>query len=279
MFPPYKVKDEILSEISAITRKLGLAMGVKGLMNVQFAEKDGELFVIEVNPRASRTVPFLAKATGVPLVQIAVKVMAGDSLDDLGIIDDLVAPRFYAKAPVFPFRKFPGVDVLLGPEMRSTGEVMGIGDTPGEAFLKAMEGASLKLPTEGTVFISVNNHDKEEALDLARRFHELGFRIVGTRGTALHLFDNGIPAQLIFKVNEGQPNVKDLIQSEEIAIVINTPLGQQSHFDERAIRVAASSRGIPCITTLSAAEASLQAMEHARSGAINVYPLQADHTP
>jgi len=243
-------------------------------MNVQFAEKDGELYVLEVNPRASRTVPFLAKATGTLMVQHAVRVMMGATLDELGLYDDPQPSLYFAKAPVFPFRKFPGVDVLLGPEMRSTGEVMGIGKTPGEAFLKAMQGAGIDLPELGTVFMSVNDNDKADALRVAKKLNELGFKLVGTRGTALHLFDNGVPAQLVFKVNEGRPNVTDLIRNGDIQIVINTPLGKASFFDEKAIRVAASERGIPCITTLSAAESAVEAIRHARGKTIDVYALQ-----
>jgi carbamoyl-phosphate synthase large subunit len=274
LFPPYQHDEKTLSDIRRITRELGLAMGVKGLMNIQFAEKKGELYVLEVNPRASRTIPFIAKATGVPLVRHAVRVMAGETLQEIGMVEDLVPNRFYAKAPVFPFRKFPGVDVLLGPEMRSTGEVMGVGTTFGEAYLKAMISAGVELPQSGTVFISVNDNDKKTALPIAKRLHELGFTIIGTRGTALFLFDHGIPAQLVFKVREGRPNVEDIIRNGGAQLVINTPLGAQSYFDERAIRVAASSHGVPCITTLSAAKAALEAMDCDRSGQISVFAVQ-----
>ena len=274
LFPPYAISPSMEEEIRTVTRKLGKALGVKGLMNVQFAEKGGLLYIIEVNPRASRTIPFLAKATGIPLVQKAVWVMAGRTLKEVGLEKDLVPHLNYAKAPVFPFTKFPGVDVLLGPEMRSTGEVMGVGETPGEAFLKATMGAYQKLPTKGRVFLSVNDHDKDGALDIARRLHEMGFDLVGTRGTALHLFDHGIPAQLIFKVNQGSPNVGDLLTEEGIDLVINTPLGRQSHYDEKAIRLAATRRGIPCITTLSAAAAAVQAMEREREGILGIFALQ-----
>jgi carbamoyl-phosphate synthase large subunit len=200
--------------------------------------------------------------------------MAGEMLKDIGLVDDLVPERFYAKAPVFPFQKFPGVDVLLGPEMRSTGEVMGVGSTYGEAYLKAMIGAGMRLPQSGTVFFSVNDNDKETALPIARKLHELGFKIIGTRGTALYLFDHGIPAQLVFKVREGRPNVEDVIRNGDTQLVINTPLGAQSYFDERAIRIAASSHGVPCITTLSAAAAALEAMECDRSGELSVFAIQ-----
>ena len=274
IFPAYKFGPGIQAEIERVTRLLAIRMGVRGLMNVQFAEKDGALYVLEVNPRASRTVPFLAKATGLELVKIATRVMLGERLSDLGIVEDPKPVHWFAKAPVFPFRKFPGADVLLGPEMRSTGEVMGIGHTVGEAFLKAMQGADMRLVDSGTVFISVNANDKAAVLPVARQLDELGFRIVGTRGTALSLFDAGIPAQLVYKVNEGSPNIVDFIKRGEIAMVINTPLGRASRFDEKVIRVAASEHGIAVITTITGAEAALQALQAARSGAVDRFALQ-----
>ncbi len=274
IFPAYKFKPGILEEIDRVTRVLGREMGVRGLMNVQFAEKDGALYVLEVNPRASRTVPFLAKATGIELVKIATRVMMGEKLSDLGLTEDPKPQHWFAKAPVFPFRKFPGADVLLGPEMRSTGEVMGIGHSVGEAFLKAMQGADMKLPESGTVFISVNANDKEAALPIARQLFDLGFRIMGTRGTTLHLFDAGIPAQLVYKVNEGRPNVVDFIRDGGVDLVINTPLGRESRYDEKRIRVAASERGIAVITTLTGAEAALQAMTSKTTGAVDRFAIQ-----
>ena len=276
MYPPYLIKAHVLDEMRAVTHELGRALGVRGLMNVQFAERGGELYIIEVNPRASRTVPFLAKATGIPLVKLATRLMMGETLESVGFTEEPVPTRYYAKAPVFPFRKFPGVDVILGPEMRSTGEVMGIGATPGEAFLKSIRAAGMILPSSGTVFLSVHDHDKKAALGVARRLYELGFRIVGTRGTALSMFDAGLPAHLVYKVNQGTPNAVDMLRRGDIQLVINTPLGRDSHYDERAIRTAASEMDIPCITTLSAAESAVQAMEQARDGAWSVYALQGD---
>jgi carbamoyl-phosphate synthase large subunit len=272
--PPYRVKPAILQEMLDVTRRLGFALGVRGLMNVQFAERDGRLYVLEVNPRASRTVPFLAKATGVPFVKLAAKIMIGQTLEQVGLTEDVTTRLFHVKAPVFPFRKFPGADVLLGPEMRSTGEVMGIGSTPGEALLKAMMSAGLRLPNAGTIFLSVNEHDKPNALLIARRLHELGFKLAGTRGTALYLFDHGLPVQLVFKVNNGRPNVTDLIRNDAVQLVINTPLGYESYFDEKAIRLSASEHNIPCITTLSAAESAVEAMLHARTNELHVRALQ-----
>ena len=274
LLPPFKVKAHILQEMKDVTRRLGKAIGVRGLMNVQFAEQNGQLYVLEVNPRASRTVPFLAKAMGLPLAQQATLLMLGQTLADIGLTDDPQPKHWFAKAPVFPFKKFPGVDVLLGPEMRSTGEVMGVGETPGEAFLKALQGAGINLPTHGCVFISVNDRDKAHVIDVARSLHALGFGLIGTRGTALALFDAGLPAQLVFKVNQGRPNVADLIRDGAIQMVINTPFGDVSFFDDKAIRVAASAHGVPCMTTLSAAEAAVEAMQRARTGGMERYAVQ-----
>jgi len=274
IFPAYKFKPGLAEQLEAITRKLALELGVRGLMNVQFAEKDGQLYVLEVNPRASRTVPFLAKATGLELVKVATRVMLGEKLVDIGLVDDPKPQHWFAKAPVFPFRKFRGADVLLGPEMRSTGEVMGIGHTVGEAFLKAMQGADLRLPHDGTVFISVNEHDKAAAIPLARQLVSLGFSLMGTRGTALTLFDAGIPVELVYKVNEGSPNVVDFVRNGHISMVINTPLGRASRFDEKLIRTAASERAIAVITTLTGAEAAISAMQARASGNLDRFALQ-----
>jgi len=274
LLPPLKVKPDVLAEMKKITRTLGPAIGVRGLLNIQFAEKDGLLYVLEVNPRASRTVPFLAKATGKPITQWATRLIMGESLADIGEVHDLTTTLWFAKAPVFPFRKFPGVDVLLGPEMRSTGEVMGVGESPGEAFWKALQGAGVNLPASGTVFVSVNDGDKEALLPIAKRLHALGFSLIGTRGTALWLFDNGLPVQLLYKVGQGRPNVADKIHDGSIQLVINTPLGRASFWDDKAIRVAASGRGVACMTTLSAAEAAVDAMERKRGGAMARYAVQ-----
>jgi carbamoyl-phosphate synthase large subunit len=257
-----------------VTRRLGPAIGVHGLMNVQFAEKDDHLYVLEVNPRASRTVPFLAKATGLPLVKYATLLMVGHTLAELGLTQDPEPRLWFAKAPVFPFHKFPGADVVLGPEMRSTGEVMGVGATPGEAFWKALQGAGMNLPLQGAVFISVNDSDKANLLPIARQLLELGFALQGTRGTALYLFDHGIPAQLAYKVGEGRPHVADLIRNGAIQLVINTPLGEPSFFDDKAIRLAAGAHGVPCTTTLSAAEAAVQAIVRARQGQMARFAVQ-----
>ncbi len=274
ILPPQKVKPGILEQMRDATRRIGVRLGVRGLMNVQFAEKDGQLYVLEVNPRASRTIPFLAKAMGLPLVQQATRVMLGETLAEVGLTEDPVPPHVFAKAPVFPFSKFPGVDVLLGPEMRSTGEVMGVGRCAGEAYHKALDAAGVKLPESGTVFLSVNDHDKDALVPVARRLTALGFELVATRGTALRLFDAGIPVQMVFKVQEGEPNARAWIAAGRLQLVIDTPLGRTSRHDEKAIRVAAAGAGIPVITTLTAAEAAVEAMEIRRGDRFHRYALQ-----
>src|SRR6266699_2794350 len=242
------------------TRKLATALSVKGLMNIQFAIKDDRVYVLEVNPRASRTVPFVSKATGVPLARIGALVMAGRKLKDFDLPADLTVDRFYIKSPVFPFAKFPGVDPILGPEMHSTGEVMGIGETFGEAYAKAMTGAGLTLPQSGLAFISVNESDKGQAVVLARRLTRLGFRLMATLGTAARLREVGLEVENVFKVNEGRPNIVDHIKRGGIALVINTPLGRVSHFDEQAIRRAALQYNVPCVTTMTGAQAIVEAI-------------------
>src|SRR4051812_2796570 len=225
VLPPVRIAEEHLETMRHYTRKLASALSVKGLMNIQFAIKDDRVYVLEVNPRASRTVPFVSKATGVPLARIGALVMAGKPLKDFGLPDALtVANRFYIKSPVFPFRKFPGVDPVLSPEMHSTGEVMGIGETFGEAYAKAMTAAGLELPRHGTAFISVNESDKGQAVVLARRLARFGFQLMATVGTAARLREVGLECATVFKVNEGRPNIADHIKQGEVALVINTPL-------------------------------------------------------
>src|SRR5829696_7383979 len=241
VLPPFKIAEEHLDTMRHYTRTLASALKVRGLINIQFAIKDDRVYVLEVNPRASRTVPFVSKATGVPLARVASLVMAGRPLASFGLPEDLTGrlDRFYIKSPVFPFKKFPGVDPVLSPEMHSTGEVMGVGRTFGEAYAKAMLGAGLELPIEGTAFISVNDSDKGQSALLARRLARLGFKLMATVGTAARLREVGLEAETVFKVNEGRPNIADKIRLGEIALVINTPLGRASHYDERAIRRAA----------------------------------------
>src|SRR4029078_9295519 len=227
---------------------------------IQFAIKDHRVYVLEVNPRASRTVPFVSKATGVPIARIAALVMAGQRLVDFNLPEELTVQRFFTKSPVFPFAKFPGVDPILSPEMHSTGEVMGIGDTFGEAYGKAMLGAGLSLPSAGKAFLSVKDADKGAAVLLARKLSRLGFGIVATLGTAARLIAVGINVETVFKVNEGRPNIVDHIKSGEISLVINTPLGRASHYDEQAIRPGRLPAGVPCVTTMTGAQALVEAI-------------------
>ena len=207
------------------SRRMGLELGVMGLMNIQYAIAQDRVYVLEVNPRASRTVPFVSKATGLPLAKIAARLMVGRKLDELGVTEDLQVSHCFVKAPVFPFSKFPGVDPILGPEMKSTGEVMGAADTFGVAYAKAQVSAGMILPRKGVVFISVNDRDKRHIAVVARGFIELGFEVAATRGTAALLEREGVPAAVVYKVNEGRPNVVDLIKSEKIDLILNTPSG------------------------------------------------------
>ncbi|HEV7745081.1 MAG TPA: carbamoyl-phosphate synthase large subunit [Pyrinomonadaceae bacterium] len=278
VLPPVRIDPEHIETMRHYTRLLATALTVRGLMNIQFAIKDHRVYVLEVNPRASRTVPFVSKATGVPIARIAALVMSGQALADFALPENLTVNRFFIKSPVFPFAKFPGVDPILSPEMHSTGEVMGVGETFGEAYGKAMTAAGLSLPQAGRAFISVNEGDKGQAVVLARRLVRLGFEIVATLGTAQRLREVGLKVESVFKVNEGRPNIVDLIKRGEIALVINTPLGRASHFDEQAIRRAALQYNVPCVTTMTGAQAIVEAIgARATDGAIKVRSLQELH--
>jgi carbamoyl-phosphate synthase large subunit len=276
VLPPIQVEPEHLETMRHYTRQLARALQVRGLMNIQFAIKDHRVYVLEVNPRASRTVPFVSKATGVPLARIAALVMAGRKLKDFELPEDLAVGRyFYVKSPVFPFVKFAGVDPVLGPEMHSTGEVMGVGESFGEAYAKAMMGAGLELPQTGTAFISVNDGDKGQAAVLARKLSRLGFKLIATLNTAARLREVGLSVENVFKVNEGRPNVVDFIKRGEIDLIINTPLGRVSHFDEQAIRRAALQYNVPCVTTMTGAQAMVEAITaRERKTEITVHSLQ-----
>jgi carbamoyl-phosphate synthase large subunit len=274
VLPTYKIAEQHLVTIREFTRKLGLALGVKGLMNIQYAIKDDVVYVLEVNPRASRTSPFVSKATGVPLAKAAARIIVGQSLKDQGLVDDLTVKRIFIKESVFPFLKFPGSDTVLGPEMKSTGEVMGVSKDFGIAFAKAQAAAGFHIPTGGTVFISVNDFDKAGVLPHARALHELGLKILATRGTAEYLNEHGVTAEMVYKVNEGRPSVVDLIKSHKIDIVFNTPLGRESFYDDGAIRKAATLHGVLCITTLTAAAATVLAIRATREKAFDVASLQ-----
>ena len=278
ILPPYMVKQDHLETMRKYTRQLATALNVVGLMNIQFAIKDDIVYVLEVNPRASRTVPFVSKATGVQLAKIAALVMTGRKLSEFNLPDELEVFSFFIKAPVFPFMKFPGVDPLLGPEMRSTGEVMGVGDTFGEAFAKACMGANQMLPRSGKAFISVNDSDKKNVVRVARRLSELGFELVATRGTASVLHDAGVDCERVFKVNEGRPNIVDFIKSDEIDLIVNTPLGKTSFYDERAIRRAAMQYSVVTFTTLTGASAAASAIESLQEQEkMTVRSLQEQH--
>jgi carbamoyl-phosphate synthase large subunit len=279
VLPAQKVAEEHLETIKHYTQMLAKALKVVGLMNMQLAIKDDRVYLIEVNPRASRTVPFVAKATGVPLAKIASLIMAGDKkLKDFNLPEVLTVPNIFVKSPVFPFKKFAGVDPILGPEMHSTGEVMGVGASFGEAYGKAMEGAGLVLPMQGKAFISVNDADKGQAVILARRLKKLGFDLVATYGTTKRLKEVGLACETVFKVNEGRPNIADLIKQNEISLIINTPLGKTSHYDEQAIRKAALQFNVPCVTTITGAEALIEAIATKKSQKkVTVRSLQEIH--
>ena len=288
VLPAVSIRAETLDTLRTYTRKLALALKVVGLVNLQFAiqrDKSGKdnVYVIEVNPRASRTVPYVSKATGIPLAKVASRLMTGRALKDL-LPEQLASGRdldvgsyFYVKSPVFPWSKFAGVDTVLSPEMKSTGEVMGVGATFGEAFAKAQLSAGQVLPTKGTAFFSVADPDKSATVALARRFVDLGFKLVATEGTANAIEAAGIVVERVFKVKEGRPNVVDLIKSDRIQLVINTPRGQETFFDEKAIRRAAVLARIPTITTLSAAQAAAEAIAALQRHSVTVNALQELH--
>jgi carbamoyl-phosphate synthase large subunit len=300
VLPTVDIPEPLLKRMRDYTFKLARALKVIGLMNVQFAiprgtcgdgaeprshtaAENGKVYVLEVNPRASRTVPFVSKATGVPMAKIAARLMTGRKLREFlpEYVErgtDLDTGRcFHVKSPVFPWSKFPGVDTVLGPEMRSTGEVMGVADNFGEAFAKAQIGAGQKLPTEGTIFISVTDHDKPQVVEIARRFVDMGFKLVATHGTADVLEEAGLAVERVYKVKEGRPNVVDLIKADRIQLIVNTPHGSDPYFDEKAIRRAAVTAHITAITTLSAARAAAEGISALQRGEVRVQALQALH--
>ena len=277
VLPPYLITEAQVEEMRRYTRAFAERLGVVGLLNVQYAIKNGVVYVLEVNPRGSRTVPFVSKTTGVQLAGLAAAVMVGRTLDELGLQDDVIQPYVAVKEAVFPFSKLSGVDLVLGPEMRSTGEVMGIADSFGMAFAKAQIAADGALPLEGAVFLTVNDHDKANLVPIARRFHGLGFKLFGTDGTARYLRARGIPAERVLKVHEGRPNAIDLMVSDRIQLLINTPLGKLTQQDDYAIRRAALQHRVPYTTTLSAASAACDAIIALKSRAGEVRSLQEWH--
>jgi len=283
VLPPYSLAPETLATVREYTERLARALNVIGLMNVQYAVQKGKVYVLEVNPRASRTVPYVSKATGVPLAKIAVGLMLGKKLRELGSLTGgrtsgvLPVPQFFVKSPVFPFAKFPGVDPALGPEMRSTGEVMGVGENFGEAFAKAQLSAGTPIPDKGTLFVSVNEGDKAGAVEVARAFADYGFQIAATRGTAAVLRAAGIATKTVLKVNEGRPNAVDMLKAGSITLVIYTTTGGHTFSDEKAIRRSALAHRIPCITTMSGARAAAEAIASRRRDPIRVWSLQEIH--
>jgi carbamoyl-phosphate synthase large subunit len=286
VLPPVSLSPAVLAKIRDYTNRLAKALQVVGLMNVQYAIQRDTVYVLEVNPRASRTVPFVSKATGVPLAKVAARLMAGRKLRDMnlptvitdGVAEIAVKDYYSVKSPVFPFNKFRGVDTILGPEMRSTGEVMGIAKSYGQAFAKAQLAAGQRLPRKGSIFLSVSDHDKRHCGPLAKELHALGFRLIATRGSAAALEAAGVPAEAVFKVNEGRPNIVDLIKTGKVDMIINTPLGRESFYDEKSIRRAAIRYNIPCITTLSAATAAARGIRALVEQTLEVAPLQSLHS-
>ncbi len=273
--PPYTLSPAMVTELKAETEAMAKALGVVGLMNVQYAIQDDVVFVLEVNPRAARTVPFVAKATGVPVAKIGARVMAGARLADFHLDDLSVAAHVAVKESVFPFARFTNVDTILGPEMKSTGEVMGIDSSFERAFAKSQIGAGVILPEAGTVFLSIRDADKKGIAALARRLTEMGFAIVATRGTAGRIRDAGLPVRVVNKVLEGRPHCVDAIRSGEIQLVINTASGAQSIADSFAIRRSALTHGVPHYTTMAGARAAVHAIAALRTGALEVAPLQS----
>jgi len=272
--PPVSINSKILAEIKKQTILLALELNVKGLINIQYAVKDGQIYILEVNPRASRTVPFVSKAIGVPLAKLAAKVMTGLTLDELGFTKEVQRDHFAVKEAVFPFLKFPGTDTLLGPEMLSTGEVMGISDDFGTAFAKSQMAAGNSLPIDGIVLFSVKDADKPKAVELARKMHEMGFKIVATKGTCIEFIKNNIPSEFALKMTEGRPNIVDWIINGKIDLIINTTIGKRSIMDSFSIRRNAIERQIPYVTTIRGAAAVVKAIDAISHKKISVKPLQ-----
>ncbi|CAF0696397.1 carbamoyl-phosphate synthase large subunit [Candidatus Methylacidithermus pantelleriae] len=277
IIPAPTLSESIQREIREATRLIARALEVRGLINIQFAVKGNDLYVLEVNPRASRTVPFVSKAIGVPLAKIATQVIMGKSLAEVGFTKEISPPYYAVKEAVFPFFRFPGVDILLGPEMKSTGEVMGMDRDLGMAYAKTQLAASPPLPKEGKVFLSVRDSDKPIAVEVGRRLVELGFQLYATEGTSHALRSNGVPCTTLFKLSEGRPNVLDMMKNGEISLVINTPAGSVARRDEVRIRTTAVLRRIPVITTMAAAKASVLAMERQKKRPLEVCSLQEYH--
>jgi carbamoyl-phosphate synthase large subunit len=277
VLPPHTLDPDIVAEIARQTKGMALELQVVGLMNVQFAVKGELVYVLEVNPRASRTVPFVSKATGVPFAKLAAKVMCGMTLPELGCTEEIVPPYFSVKAPVFPHNRFPNADPTLGPEMRSTGEVMGLDPDLGAAFLKAYLAAGIKLPKHGRILLTVKSSDKRAIVGEARALAGLGYELLATDGTYRAIKANGIPCERVNKVGEGRPHIVDLIKNREIALVLNTPYGKKERKDDSAIRAAAVHAHVPCITTLAGIQAIVSALTSLHKSPLVVRSLQSYH--
>jgi carbamoyl-phosphate synthase large subunit len=274
VLPTYQLSEELRNTIREYTVQLARALNVVGLMNVQYAVHNGKVYVLEVNPRASRTVPYVSKATGVPLAKIAARLMVGRKLKEFKLPSELKVKQYCVKSPVFPFARFPGVDTILGPEMKSTGEVMGTDDSFGKAYVKAQISAGSVLPKSGVAFISVNQHDKRMIARIAADLVEMGFTIIATRGTAQVLRNAGVAVETVYKVNEGRPHIADYVKSGKVNLIINTPLGKESFFDEKSIRRAAIHYRIPCITTIAGATAAVSGIRSLQTESLGVCSLQ-----
>ncbi|MHC4526103.1 MAG: ATP-binding protein, partial [Planctomycetota bacterium] len=272
--PPMSLPKKIVNEIKRQTKLLAKELKVLGLINIQFAVKDNEIYILEVNPRASRTVPFVSKAIGVPLAKMAAKVMAGKMLKELGFTKEIEPKHYAVKEAVFPFMKFPGADVILGPEMLSTGEVMGISDDFGMAFAKSQIAAGTDLPLGGTVFISVKDRDKKRTIEVAKKLHAMGYKILATRGTCINLIENNIPSEFVRKVIEGRPHIVDVMIDGKVDMIINTTVGEQSIKDSFQIRRTALDQQIPYFTTIRGAAAVTEAIETLRKRQMKVKPIQ-----
>jgi carbamoyl-phosphate synthase large subunit len=268
--PTFSLRARVVEEIRESTHRLARALNVCGLMNIQFAVKGNDVYVLEANPRASRTVPFVCKATGVPLARYGARIMAGETLDSIGVPDEVIPPYYAVKEPVFPFNRFQGTDIILGPEMRSTGEVMGIDPSLPVAFAKAKLGATSSLPRKGAIFLSVKDADKRLVIPIARRLAALGYDLVSTEGTWRLLTRSGVACRRLHKIADGaRPNVLDVVKNREVRLIVNTPSGRGARTDEGHIRGAAAVLNIPCITTMSGAEALVRALE-----AYDLTPIQ-----
>jgi carbamoyl-phosphate synthase large subunit len=278
VLPSYLIPAAAVDEMKRHTVALAKALGVVGLINVQYAYKDGSVYVIEVNPRASRTVPFVSKAIGMPLASLAARLMLGETLAQVGFTHEIVPPYVSVKEAVFPFNKFREFDPVLGPEMRSTGEVMGIDEDFGVAFLKSQLAADNALPTSGAILVTVNDSDKPAASELAKRFHALGFKVYATSGTAAYLNAHGVPAERVLKVREGRPHCVDLVVNGDVQLLINTPVGKHAQQDDEFLRQAAIANHIAYTTTLSAASAACGAITARRLREPGVRSLQEWHT-